>query len=270
MSDLTRYKGDFLKFADKELDGFDPAIKENMVGIDSLDLMLSCDIGIFESPTNEVIIMVETETPEDFNVSKVGTVATIAQKTSNSSNVTFSGSGRGINVSGGQNVSIINGVVYVDGVEVRDGQSTSSAPAKKSRVKIFAPHNIRLDARLNGLSVMASKVVFSKASVKISGQSTVGLAAKSVKLSLSGQGDSFLVLKGGAVTASVSGQGSVKIKGDYESADLSVSGMGSIQTMGTCHEDYDASVSGMGSIANSGTIEGRKSKSVSGMGSISL
>ena len=270
MSDLTRYKGDFLKFADKELDGFDPTIKQNMVGIDSLDLMLSCDVGVFESPTDEVMILIETETPEDFKVSKVGSVATIAQKTSNSSTVTFSGSGRGVTVSGGQNVSIINGVVYVDGVEVRDGQSNSNVSTKKSRVKIFAPHSIRLDAQLSGVSVMASKVVFSKASVKISGQSTVGLAAKSVKLSLSGQGDSFLVLKGGAVTASVSGQGSVKIKGDYDSADLSVSGMGSIQTMGTCQDDYDASVSGMGSIVNSGTIKGRKSKSMSGMGSISL
>ena len=270
MSDLTRYKGDFLKFADNELEVFDPSIKQKMIEIDSLDLVLSCDVGIFESPTNEVMILIDTETPEDFNVSKKGSVAHITQKSSNSDNVTFSGSGRGVTVSGGQNVSIINGVVYVNGVEIREGQSTSNVSTKKSRVKIFAPHNIRLDARLSGVSVMASKVIFSKASVKISGQSTVGLAAKSVKLSLSGQGDSFLVLKGGAVTASVSGQGSVKIKGDYDSADLSVSGMGSIQTMGTCYDDYDASVSGMGSIVNSGTIKGRKNKSVSGMGSISL
>lgn len=267
MSNLSVYNGNFIDYSDNEFQfsGSNAKKFSGLRGVSLLDLDVSCNVGVFPASVDEVTIEVDAEDPDDFTIRREGSVLVVKEKNSASGGVSING----INISGGGNMSIINGRIFVDGREVNP--NGTSAPAKRqSRIRILAPRNIDLAANLNGQSILASQVVFRKASVKISGQSTIGLAANTLKLRVSGQGESFVVLKGGELNVSLSGQGSVKVKGEYESADVSVSGMGSIETSGICKSDYEASVSGMGRIVNSGVIHGRKRKSVPGMGSVSI
>lgn len=269
MANLSVYNGNFVTFADNEFSS-DGSTRKSFSEINSLDLSVSCHVGIFPSTNNEVTIQISAEDPTDFTVFRDGSVLVVKEKFAGDGMSFVSVNGVNFNhVSG--NVSIINNRVFVNGREVDpDNMGSAPAPKRLSQIKIFSPHNVDLTAKLDGLSILASKVIFRKAFVKVSGHSTVGLATKSLKLKISGHGENFAVLKGGDLNVSISGHGSVRVKGDYDSADVSVSGMGSIQTDGVCLGDYDASVSGMGKITHTGTIHGRKCESLSGMGSISI
>lgn len=269
MSNLSVYNGNFLNYADREFQGSSD-YRKAFSGIYFIDLNVGCDVGIFPSANGQTTVEIDSDEPNDFTVKTDGDTLVIKQKSvSNGGSVVINGNGVSINGMSfsGNNVVMNNGRVYVDGKEVTPG---SSKPTKKAKIKIFTAQNVDLSANLNGSGVLASKVAFNRVNIKVSGQATVGLAAKSLKLKLSGQGDNYAVLRGGSLTANVSGQGSVRIKGEYDSADLSVFGMGNIITDGICTGDYDASVSGMGSITHTGKINGRKRKSVTGMGSISI
>jgi hypothetical protein len=270
MSDLTVYGGNFLNFADSEFSSnFNPNVQKTFNAVDGLELNVSSHVGIFPSTSNTVTIEIDAEDPNDFSISYEG--YTVNEKSKGGSNnvvINSWGGGRSVTSFSG-NVSIINGRIYQNGVEINPDQP-SSPPKRQSRIRVFAPHGVDLSAKLDGVSVLASKVVFRKSNIKVSGSATVGIATKSLKLKLSGQGENFAVLKGGELNVSLSGQGSVKVKGDYESADVTVSGQGNIVTDGNCLGDYEACVSGMGRIVHTGVINGRKRKSVTGMGSISI
>lgn len=270
MSNLSVYGGNFLNYADSEFSSnFNPNVQKTFTAVDGLELNVSSHVGIFPSTSNVVTIEIDAEDPNDFNISYEGYTVVINEKSSRSNVVinNFGGSRTITSISG--NVSIINGRIYQNGVEINPDDHQS--PIKRqSRIRIFAPHGVDLSAKLDGVSVLASKVVFRKSNIKVSGSATVGVATKSLKLKLSGQGENFAVLKGGELNVSLNGQGSVRVKGDYESADVTVLGQGNIVTDGVCLGDYEASVSGMGSIVHTGSINGRKRKSVTGMGSISI
>jgi Putative auto-transporter adhesin, head GIN domain len=278
MSNLSIYCGNFVTFVDSEF-SFNGSNRRSFSGVNLLDLSVSCHVGVFPSQTEEVTIEIDAEDSNDFSVTCEGGSLIVKEvSVDRSGNMIVSNSSgvvqiNGVNFNtGGRSVSMIDGRIFIGGREVNpnDPSQLLESPKRQPRIKIFAPHGVSLTAKLNGVSVLASKVVFRKASVTVSGQSTVGLATKSLTLKVAGQGENFAVLKGGDLTASVSGQGSVRVKGEWESTDVSVSGMGKIQTDGVCTGDYDASVSGMGSISHSGDIRGRKHKSFSGMGSISI
>ncbi len=270
MSNLATYNGNFLTFADEESRKFDPSVDKSFCGISELDLDLSCSAIVLPSLKSKTTIEIDTDDASQFSISQKGDCLSVKQKNAKGSGVTFNQAGGSTVISScSGNMSIVNGVVYVNGVQV-DSSAQNSHQVKPSRVRIYAAHGIRLSAQLSGSSVFASKVVFNKAYVKVSGQSTIGFAAKGLNLKLSGQGESFVAMKGGDLKVKLSGQGSIRIKGEWDESDVSVSGMGGIKTEGNCQGDYDANVSGMGSISHSGLIQGRVRKSVSGMGSVNI
>lgn len=270
MSGLSLYHGNFVEFADREF-VFHNSSRQGFAGISALELNVSCHVGIFPSSDNSdgcATIEIDAENPSDFRVTQKGSVLSVEERSTNcgTTTVTHIGNGTFINQVSGS-MSFTDGRMFVNGQEVG---STQSASARQSRIKIWLPKGSDLSAVLNGLSVLASKAVFRKASVRVLGSASVGIAAKSLKLKMDGEGRSFAVLKGGDLNVSLSGAGSVTAKGDFASVDASLSGTGNLRTEGTCSGDYDADVSGVGSIAHTGTILGRRRKSVSGIGSISI
>ncbi|MBW4554108.1 MAG: DUF2807 domain-containing protein [Aphanocapsa sp. GSE-SYN-MK-11-07L] len=264
MNDLTKYKGNFINFAEREFEFNNPTAKR-FESANFLDVHVSCPVGIFPSGSSLILIEIDSEDPDDFLINYEQGGIIIKEKPQSSrvagNNVVNIGSIAG-------NVTIANGRIFVNGREfTSDNQGVSR---RQSRIKMHAPSGIDLNANLNGVCVLASKVAFNLASVKVAGQSSVGLAAKKLKLKLAGQGENFIVMMGGSLEADISGQGNARIKGQWSSADVSVSGMGTISTEGICNGDYDASVSGMGSISHNGEIKGRKRQSKTGMGSINI
>ena len=270
MSNLAKYEGNFVKYADSFEFNSSGSAKTFDGAIDGLNLSLSCDVAIFPGKDGRTIVEIDSDEPEKFKVCERDGVVFVENEADSSGGVVINnfGGGRTISVSSG-GVSIINGQVYVNGKRVDADQSSSEPPKRKSRVRIYAQHGIELEADLSGVSVLASKVVFDRAKVSVCGQSTVGLASKNIDIKLSGQGDSYVVCQGGELEAKVSGQGSITVKGDYSEVEANVSGMGEIRTIGTCNGNYRANLSGMGSINHSGTVKGRVRKNVSGMGRIS-
>lgn len=273
MTNLTRYNGNFIDFADGEFN-FNAQHSKSFQGVSGIDLSVSCFVGVFPSLNGETIVEIDTDDPDDFKISKQGSTIVIEQKQSSGSTiingVVMGGTSFGnvvqTNVSG--NVTIINGRVYINGVEQTASQS--SKPNRPSRIRLYLQPGLDVEADLNGSSVLASKVMFNDADIRVSGVATVGIAAKSLSLRLSGQGENYVVLKGGDLDVNVSGQGKVRVKGEFKRCSASVSGMGSVSTEGSCLGDYRANVSGMGSINHNGLVAGRVKKSVSGMGSISV
>lgn len=268
MSNLARYKGNFVSFADNEFEFQSSTVKHFAGKIIALDLSVRCCVGIFPSPSEETIVEIDTPAPDDFTVVQKGSTLVIQQKCQAGSTTVVNGA----TISGdfvGGNISITNNEIYINGTRYDATQHSSKQPGA-SRIRVYGPPNLDLDAELSGSSILASKIIFDHARVDVSGIAAVGLAARSLNLDLSGQGENYAVLKGGSLDVDVSGQGKVRVKGDFPQADVSVSGMGSVASQGICQGNYRASVSGMGSISHSGRIHGRVKKSLSGMGSINL
>jgi hypothetical protein len=266
MSDLAHYQGNFINFADKEFNFHTQNQRRFGDGITGIDVCVSCHVGVFPSPNGETLVELDTETPEDFLVTQEGTTVVITQKPQ-SPNINVTGRVTTISgISGG--VKIINGEIYINGVKQDLKQPQNQAPP--SKVRMYVPANVELDAELKVDSVFASKVIFGKATVVVHGEATIGLAARSLEVKISGEGKNYAVVKGGSLDIDVSGEGKVRVKGEFSDADVSVSGMGGVFTEGTCHGNYRASVSGTGSISHSGSVAGRVKESVSGMGSINI
>jgi hypothetical protein len=263
MSNLEKYNGNFIDYADREFTADLPNQTLHFTSIQVLDLSLNCKVAIIPSETTYVEIFAENS--DDITCYQEENRLILNQRETSGSNVNINGNF--INISG-NNTSIVNGRIFVDGKEINPADPTEQK--KPIQVIVHISHRVDLIANLSGLSVLASKVVFKKSKIKISGSSTIGIATVSLNLKLSGQGNSYCVMKGGDVDLKISGQGTLRIKGDWNDTEASVSGMGQIITEGNCNGDYDASVSGMGKISHIGTIAGCKRKSSTGMGSISI
>jgi hypothetical protein len=269
VSDLAKYEGNFVKYAESL--EFGSGETKSFYNIGGIDLQVSCDVAIFPAQDERTIVEIDSDAPENFKVREMDGFIVIEEARSSRGSVTINsfGGGRTVSVVSGGNVMMVNGEVWVDGKKVDPNQPSDTPPQRPSRVRIYAHSGIELQANLSGLSVLASKVVFGRAKVKIDGQSTVGFAAKKIDFKLSGQGKSYVVCQGGDLDLSVSGQGSIVVKGEYSDVEASVSGMGSISTNGACSGSYSANLSGMGRISHNGTVRGRIRKNKSGMGQIS-
>ena len=267
MSDLTKYKGNFLEYADQEFSLKGDSRFEFEGPIAGLDIDVACNVGVFPSNDDSVKVEIDTDSPERFKVSLDQGYVHIKQDPPIKGN-TGGAQIANIGTMKGRSIVMTNGQVMVDGVPLdQAGEKVDTYP---HQVKIFCPPRLNLEARLDGCSTLASKVIFNEANVIVSGLSSIGLAAQSLELDINGQGESFAVMKGGPLDVSISGQGKVQVKGEYSKAKVSVSGMGNIFTEGVCLGDYSANVSGMGSITHKGTISGRVRESKSGMGSINI
>ena len=265
MSNLEIYQGNFVKYIDSEFNSKEFRYSKSFNSITSVNLYLSCNVAFLPSSNEQIIVEHLREFKEDFNIYQESQSLIIEEKSQNfQSNLNFN-SGDKININQSvRNMTIISGEVFINGQKVTSRKYQENKPLPE--IKIYAPHHINLTAKLNGISILASKVIFTKAQIKVSGSATVGIAAKSVNLQVSGQGNSYLVLRGGNLDINLSGQGSVTTKGEYSDIDAKVSGMGIITTYGNC-QNYWASVSGMGSINHNGFARYSRKK-ISGMGNI--
>jgi hypothetical protein len=270
MSNLDAYRGNFIDYLDAEFSGRTPQGGREYSGFSGLRLSLSCPVAILPSGSDRGYVFIDSGKPEDFDVQVKSGWLSVSQKQQSGGSVTFSNFGNSVNVTSvSGNMTMVNGRVFVNGQEVKPGSQAAEAEVP-SRVIVHMPQRMQLSARLNGSSVLASKVTFAEAEVTVSGQSTVGIAAQDIDFTLSGQGDSYLVCQGGALEVNVSGQGTVTAKAgpSFKKVKAKISGMGSVKTSGLCAGNYDAKVSGMGSISHNGNVNGFIDKKVSGMGSI--
>lgn len=250
----------------------------------TLNISTFCSVGIFPSSiSNEVLVEIDADTEdlENFRVFQEGNTVVIEQINLNNSDgnviignsvvmsgVTMSGNSNvRMNVNG-QDIRVINGKVYVNGVQIDGGQPGKTC--REPKIRILTPVESNLDAKIKGSGILASKVPFQSAEVQVQGQADVGLAAYELDLQVQGQGKSYFILGGGKLDIKVSGQGNVYVQGKWSNAKVSLSGMGKISTEGTCTGDYKASVSGMGEVRHSGSVMGRIKESKSGMGSINI
>lgn len=264
MNNLVTYQGNFVKYIESECNSRHFNWSDNFNLISNIHLEVSCNVAVVPSENNQVVIEMKREFIKDFNIIQENKSLIIEEKNNSlKSNFNFY-EGNNIHMRSPRNMTIVNGVVYVDGQKVTSENNQEKKPIPE--IKIQAPHHINLTANLDGVSILASKVILAKAKIKVFGSATVGIAAKSIKLKVSGQGNSYLVLRGGDLDINLSGQGSITTKGEYQDIDAKVSGMGSITTYGNC-QNYWASVSGMGSINHNGFAKYSRKK-ITGMGSI--
>lgn len=260
MTNLAKYNGNFIHYLDSEFIDIGTGKEYRFPhAVKVLDIKAHCRVAVLPSENQESSVYIDAENQNDFKVWVNGDRLCIEQN-GNAGNTVVS------TVPG--NMSMINGQIFFNGVPIN--QVNQSPPKKPAQILIRCPKQVRLFAELDGVSVLASKIVFSKANISLSGQGTIGIATKGLKLNLSGQGKSYVVMQEGELDINLAGQGNLQVKGVWDEADVSLSGMGSIFTEGVCLGDYSARVSGMGNIRHRGEIKGQARKSESGMGSCSL
>jgi hypothetical protein len=266
MSDLVKYNGNFIEFVDTEVKNIQVK-HENSFNtlVNHLDVDVCCKVAILPCESG-ASVKIDTDNIDDFNVYMDGDRLVVKQKPQNNISISsVNGSTVIGNISG--NMSIINGTVFVNGQKINPSEQKKVKP---SQVIIYCPQRIKLDANLAGDSTLASKVIFTKSKVVLSGQGTLGIATESLKMKISGQGNSYIVMRGGDLDITLSGQGDLKVKGEWQDADVSLSGMGRVDTEGKCFGDYSGRVSGMGKIKHVGTVSGQVREKVSGMGSCQI
>lgn len=171
--------------------------------------------------------------------------------------------------SGGKNISIVNGEVYINGKRVEEPEGTDSAPVKKPvEIEIQCPDGLSIDCTLTNHAILGAFPEFNRARVTIKGSGDAGIQARSGKLKINGSGDITYKSLGGDLKMTIAGSGDIKASGSFNDVEASINGSGDIQTSGNVNGDYEADISGMGDIRHSGQISGCKNKSISGMGTV--
>ena len=254
-------------------------------GIEKIGIKATCTVAFKKSSGNTVSVSVDGTKKDDVKISKSGDTLNVEYVSSDGGGTTIiSGGGSVISIGGGdvvmgniiqtnsasgQNVSIINGVVYINGKQVKPEGSTEP-DIIPVRILIELPDGLNLESEFTGMAKVAGDVVFNSARINSKGSTDVALFAKSARASVSGSGDIDLKISGGSLRLNLSGSADVSATGTFSDVDVSVSGSADVTTSGSVSGDYDAQVSGSGSIRHAGSIAGSKSKSISGSGRISL
>lgn len=171
--------------------------------------------------------------------------------------------------SGGKNISIINGEVYINGKRVDESGVVDNAPVKKPvEIEIQCPDGLLIDCVLTGDGILGAFPKFDQARITIKGGGEAGVQAKSGKLKISGSGDINYKSLGGNLKATIAGSGDINASGGFADLEASVNGSGDINTIGEVAGDYEADICGSGDIRHSGKVSGSKRKSISGTGSV--
>lgn len=175
-----------------------------------------------------------------------------------------------IHTSGGKQVRIIGGDVFINGVRVDVPESSSDEKkCTPVEIEIWCPDGLVIDCTLYGMAFLNAAPQFDHARVVIDGSCSARLQAKSAKLNVSGSGEIEYKSLGGTLKVKVSGSGDITADGKFDDIEVSVSGSGDVKTSGVVNGDYEVDVSGMGDVTHRGTIAGQRSKLISGMGSVS-
>ena len=245
-------------------------------GIEKIVIKVTCTVAFKKSSGNTVSVSVDGTKKDDVEISKAGDTLNVEYVSVGSGGSVISIGGGDVvmgniqtNSASGQNVSIINGVIYINGKQVKPEGSTEPEIIPV-RILIELPDGLNLESEFTGMAKVAGDVVFSNVRINSKGSTDVALFAKSARASVSGSGNIDLKISGGTLRLNLSGSADVSASGTFSDVDVSVSGSADITTSGPVFGDYDAQVSGSGSIRHSGSIAGSKSKSVSGSGRISL
>lgn len=247
-------------------------------GIEKIDIKTSCDVAFKRCIRNIVSVYVDGTKKNDVKIHKSGSILSIEYVSANGGGTSFFSSGDVVmgnvhlgNVtqinSGGQNISIVNGVVYINGKQVKPEGSTEP-DIIPVRIVVELPDGLNLESEFTGMAEVTGDAVFNSVRINSKGAVNVGLRAKTARASVSGSGDLILEVNGGALRLNLDGSADVRSSGSYSDIDVIVSGSADVQTVGHVSGDYDAQVSGSGLIWHTGTIVGSKNKSVSGSGRI--
>lgn len=242
-------------------------------GIEKIDIKASCDVAFKRCSGNSVSVYVDGTKKNDVKVQKSGSTLTIEYASANGGESSFFTNGDVVmgNVmqvnSGGQNISIVDGVVYINGKQVKPSGSTEPDTIPV-RIVVELPDELNLESEFTGMAKVAGDAVFNSVRINSKGAVNVGLCAKTARASVSGSGDLILEVNGGSLRLNLSGSADVRTLGNYSDIDVSVSGSADVETVGTVYGNYDAQASGNGRIRHTGTIAGSKNKSVSGSGRI--
>lgn len=278
MTKFSDYGFDYTRYLNTKLEKFNSSKQYRFDATNPiLNISTSCSVGILPSSTSsEVVVEIDADAKEidNFRVWQNRNIITVEQTGMNNSGsgisingVTMSGGNASINING-QNIRVVNGRTYVNGVEINGAEQSKSY--REPKIRILAPTGSNLDANITGKGILVSKVPLQSAEIELCSSAEVGLAAYNLYCDIQGQGSGYFIAGGGEVNINLSGQGTIKVQGKWSAAKVSLSGMGSIMTEGTCMGDYRANVSGMGTVTHYGRVMGRIKRSLSGMGSINI
>ena len=246
--------------------------------INQITLGVQCDVEILEGSSQSITVEIEGSDAKKVELSERNGELSIVYKNESSSfslnNISMGGGGSFVSnsvgsvnvVSGGQNISIVNGQVFINGKLQNSG---SNEPEKEPvTIIITCPNGLDLDAEVGG--ILASKPEFNRVTIHGNGHMKAGFQSKKSKIKLSGSGEVSFKSLGGDTSVSISGSAKVFASGKFADVSVDISGSGRVSTEGTVSGEYDAGVSGSGNVNHSGSIQGRKRKSVSGSGSINI
>ena len=268
----------------------------NIAQFPLLDIVAKCKVAILPASGQQVKVSVEADGDDlkDIKVSQNGDTIEIRDERrgiiggSISRGVVISGGSIRVSSATGGSVSIVNGRVFIDGVEqeTNGGGQDGKTQKREPRIQLLAPV-ANLEANMCGRSLLVatqslktvnleaggqSKIGLSaeRAEVSVGGQSTVELAAYALEASVSGQSSMEAQISGGDLRLDVSGQSRADIDGEWAQARVESSGQSSVSTHGSCKGDYRAKASGIARIDHRGLIGGRQEKDCSDMASIRL
>jgi hypothetical protein len=255
-------------------------IVKNFVGVESIKIESSAKVSILRG--------------KEFRVSISGDDAAKVEVSQSRSEISIqyvgSGSGNGVTIisggnvmsvgnvsvggntvisSGGKNISIVNGEVFINGKRVDENGTTERGPAQKPvEIEIQCPDGLSIDCTLIGIAILGAKPEFHKARIAVKGQGQAGLQAHGARLKITGSGEIHYKSLGGSTKMNIAGSGDIYASGLFSDVEASIAGSGDIHTDGSVSGDYEADISGSGFISHRGAIAGRKDKSVSGTGSV--
>lgn len=158
-------------------------------------------------------------------------------------NTVISGSGNvfsGVNnatihTSGGKQVRIVGGDVFINGVRVDVPESSSNEKEHTAvEIEIWCPDGLAIDCTLHGMAFLNAVPQFDHARVVIDGSCSARLQAKSARLNVSGSGEIGYKSLGGTLKIKVSGSGDITADGNFDDIEVSVSGSGDVK-IGRAH-----------------------------------
>lgn len=180
-----------------------------------LELTISCDVELVSGDD----FRWETNREDAFEFRQNGSSASIRQtKRSGTTFVggvvigdVYQGRSRGSviqSVSGGQNVSIIDGEVWVNGRRVDQSSRNDEnfvSPPPEPRLKVTLPAGVDVTVKTSGSSNLYGNAEIGRLSVATSGSTDIDLMAHSADLRTSGSSDINLMLTGGGLRSQFSG-----------------------------------------------------------------
>jgi len=144
------------------------------------------------------------------------------------------GSSISISSFSGGSISIINGRVFIDGVEQKpNGGTQSKTPRREPRIRIESPA-ANLDAQMSGESFLVSQQALNTVEIALSGESKASLSAMNLEASVSGQSRLDAQVSGGSLRLDISGQSAGDVAGTWTQARIDVSGMSRVHTKWQC------------------------------------